>query len=234
MTPQEKSYLLRRNPLFKGLDGNDLDHLASLATSRPLKREETLFVKGDEGNALYGLISGRIKISSAAPSGREIILNVLEPGAWFGEIALLDGRPRTADASASVDSTLLVLNRRDFLPFLENHPKLALQLLELLCARMRWTNSLLEDASFLSLEGRLAKRLLALAEAQKGEGSNLKGVIIQQSQSDIGQMLNASRESVNKLLQGWMRNGWIGLGRSKIEIISPGHLAEVVEMDEPD
>lgn len=221
--------MLATNYLFRDLDQAVVRRIAELGVTRRLGPDEVLFLKGDEGDALYGVLSGRIKISTAAPGGKEIILNVINPGDVFGEIALLDGGPRSADASAMSMTTLMAIPRRDFVQLMEREPRLSTHLLRLVCARLRVTSEMIEDAAFLTLPGRLAKRLLALADLQgeKAEG----GVGIAMSQSDLAQIMGTSRESINKHLQRWRQAGSITIGRARLTITDREALQEIVDSD---
>ena len=231
MTKTDKHTLLAGHYLFRDVDPGVVERLGEMSVTRRLESGEQLFQKGDDGDALYGVLSGNVAIYIGSPTGREIILNVMEAGDMFGEIALLDGLPRTAHAKALEVSEIMQIRRRDFLPFLERQPKLAVHLLELLCERIRWTSDQIEDAAFLSLPARLAKRLLALATVY-GE-ADAQGVRIgmKLSQSDLGQMLGTSRESVNRYLQDWAKQDWIALGRSRVTIRERQPLQELVDND---
>jgi CRP/FNR family transcriptional regulator, cyclic AMP receptor protein len=223
----DKKALLATHYLFRDLDPGVVGRIAELGITRRLTPDEVLFLKGDEGDALYGVLSGRIKISTAAPGGKEIILNVIHPGDVFGEIALLDGGPRSADASAMSDVALMAIQRRDFVRLMEREPKLSTHLLRLVCARVRATSEMIEDAAFLSLPSRLAKRLLALADLQ---GSTVKdGIDLAISQSNLAQIMGTSRESINKHLQGWRQAGWIVIGRARLTITERQALQELVD-----
>ena len=209
-----------------------IDRIAALGTSRKLAANQLLFSKGDEGDALYGVLSGRIRISASAPSGKEVVLNVLAPGEVFGEIALLDGRPRTADATAMEPSELLRINRRDFIDYLEREPRLATHLLEMLCGRVRATTELVEDSAFLGLPARLAKRLLNLA-LYYSDGDTVKPPVdLKISQSELGQLMDTSREAVNRHLQHWRKSGWVKLGRGRITLQDPVALQNLVDEDQ--
>jgi len=187
-----------------------------------------LFAKGDEGDALYGVIGGNIAICASGPAGKEVILSVMEVGDIFGEVALIDGLPRTADARALEPSDILMIRRRDFLPLLEREPKLCIHLLQLLCERLRQTNALVEDAAFLSLSARLAKRLLSLATLYGERTPDGVRIGLRLSQSSLAQMLGTSRESVNKHLQEWVRAGWIDVARSSVTIKDRAALEQVL------
>src|SRR5690606_4458595 len=156
--------VLRRNYMFRGLPERALATIASLASRKVHQKGSIIFSQGDSGDALYGVASGRVRISASGAGGREVFLNIMEPGDTFGEIAVMDGLPRTAGAMALDRTTLIVVKRVDFLALLEREPQIALHLLKLLCQRLRWTSELVEESAFLSGPARLAKPLLILAE----------------------------------------------------------------------
>ncbi len=156
--------LLAGHYLFRDLDTAVVERIAALAVTRRLQAGEVLFLKGDEGDALYSVLKGQIRISATGPSGRAVILTTMGPGDVFGEIALLDGMPRTADAIGIAPTELIMIRRGDFMALLEREPSLALHLLKLLCERVRRTSEQVEDSTFLPVPGRLAKRLLVMAE----------------------------------------------------------------------
>lgn len=227
MAALDRNALLATNYLFRDLDPQVVARIAGLGISRRLGADEVLFLKGDVGDALYGVLSGRMKISTTAPGGKEIVLSVMNAGDIFGEIALLDGGPRSADAIAMTDCTLFVIQRREFTGLLEREPRLATHLLRLVCARLRATSEMVEDAAFLSLPARLAKRLLALSPLQ---GEKVNGTVsLRVSQSDLAQIMGTSRESINKHLQRWRANGWVDLGRSRVTLRRPQALQELVD-----
>jgi len=149
--------------------------------------------------------------------GKEAVLNVIHAGSVFGEIALLDGQPRTADAVAMEDCDLLVLERREFVPMLRQNPDLALRLMELLCARLRRTSEQVEDVMFLDLEGRLAKALLRLAREQGRDGAT--AALVRITQRELGQIIGMSRESTNKALRDWQRRGWVRLVKGGVDLV---------------
>src|SRR5690606_23923942 len=156
--------LLKRNYMFRGLPERTLQRISALAGRKLYQKGAVIFPQGDPGDALYGVASGRVRISASGAGGREVFLNIMEPGDTFGEIAVMDGLPRTAGATALERTALIVLKRVDFLALVEREPQIALHLLKLLCQRLRWTSELVEESAFLSGPARLAKRLLILAE----------------------------------------------------------------------
>jgi CRP-like cAMP-binding protein len=149
----------------------------------------------------------RIWLSSEA--GKEITLAILPPGALFGEIALIDGKGRTADATAMGTCRLLVLDQRDFLPFLERHPLTAIRLLKVVCERLRRANGQFESLVFMDLEARLARLLLQLGEEHGRTTSQGRRLEIKMPQSELATLVAATRESVNKQLRAWIEEGLI-------------------------
>jgi CRP-like cAMP-binding protein len=220
--------VLQRNYLFRDLPDSVIDVLASHAVQRSYAKGSIIFSQGDRGDALYGVASGRVRIGAEGPNGQQIFLNIMEPGDIFGEIALVDGLPRTAGATAIEATILCVIHRANFLQVLSDEPSLAIHLLKLFCERLRWTSELVEDSAFLTGPARLAKRLLTLASlhgnAQAPAGSEL---LI--SQSELAHFLGISRQIVNQHLQDWRRNGWIRLGRSRITVTDRKALRALVD-----
>jgi CRP-like cAMP-binding protein len=215
MTTLAGKMMLKQSPLFRGLAAESLERVASLAAPRHCRAGEIVFSQGDPGDALYAVITGRIRISTGNTEGREISLNVMEPGDTFGEIALLDGGCRTATATATEASELLAIRRDHFFALLEREPRVALELLKLCGDRLRWTSGLVEDAALLDAPARLAKRLLGLValNARATDGATLRI-----SQEDLATFLGVSRQAVNQHLQAWKAKGWVGLGRGSVTV----------------
>jgi CRP/FNR family cyclic AMP-dependent transcriptional regulator len=219
---QDKLALLRNHALFRGLAPEVLERLGPYVKRRAVGRGTTLFSKGDPGSGLMGVLAGAVKISVPSADGRDIVLNIIHAGEIFGEIALLDGQPRTADATAAADCELIAIDRRDFIPFLRSQPDLAMQIMTVLCSRLRRTSEQVQDLTFLSLPILLAKTLLRLS-AEQGGGARAKLTI---TQREISEMIGRSRESTNKQLRSWVKQGWIGLQRGSISLLRPDKLAE--------
>lgn len=227
---QDVRKILGDHFMLKHLPADEIDRLAHLAMTRHYKPNEKIFLKGDEGNAMMAVLDGRIRICSYSAEGREVVLNVIGPGEVFGEIALIDGGERTADAFAMDATELLILSRRDFLPFLERNPLVCIRLLEVMCHRLRWTSEQLEDVNFLDLRCRLAKRVLYLWDKRQpspADGKTPKGVRIQQH--TLAAMIGTTREAVNKQLRSWEKDGILDLGRGSITVVDRDRLESVVE-----
>jgi CRP/FNR family cyclic AMP-dependent transcriptional regulator len=216
MTTLAGRMMLERSPLFRGLPPASLERVAGLATQRHYRAGEIIFSQGDPGDALYAVVAGRVRISAGTADGREMSLNIMEPGDSFGEIALLDGGSRTATATATDPSELVAIRRDHFLALLEREPRVALELLKLCGERLRWTSDLVEDAALLDAPARLAKRLLSLGalHGQRGKA----GVTLRISQEDLATFLGVSRQAVNQHLQAWKAQGWVELGRGSVTV----------------
>jgi CRP/FNR family transcriptional regulator, cyclic AMP receptor protein len=229
---QNVDAILAEHSLLGQLPEDARAHLRSLVSTRVFQANQVVFLKGDEGNALMAVLSGRIRICSYSADGREVVLNVMRPGDVFGEIAMIDGGPRTADAFAMETTRLLILSRGDFMPFLERHPAVAITLLKVLCERLRRTSNQVEDYFFLDLRCRLAKCLLHL-RSETDAGRNSGGAVtIRASQQLLASMIGTSREAVNKQLRAWEAMGLIALHRGSITILGADVLAAVVQETE--
>jgi CRP/FNR family transcriptional regulator, cyclic AMP receptor protein len=191
--------------------------VAALATRRTYPKGAVIFAQGEQGDALFGVAAGRVRISASGTGGQEVFLNIMEPGDTFGEIAVMDGLPRTAGATALDHTTVIIIKRADFLLLLEREPRLAIHLLKLLCERLRWTSELVEESAFLAGPARLAKRLLILASLH-GRSAGIGHLELRISQAELARFLGISRQIVNQHLSDWRKNGWVELGRSQIVI----------------
>jgi CRP/FNR family transcriptional regulator, cyclic AMP receptor protein len=217
MTSLSARTVLQRNYLFRGLPDASLGRIAALATRRTYTKGAVIFAQGDEGDALFGVAAGRVRISASGAGGQEVFLNIMEPGDTFGEIAVMDGLPRTASATALDHTTVIFIKRPDFLQLLEREPRLAIHLLKLLCERLRWTSELVEESAFLAGPARLAKRLMILASLH-GRAAAIGCLELRISQAELARFLGISRQIVNQHLSEWRKNGWVDLGRSQIVI----------------
>jgi CRP-like cAMP-binding protein len=218
--------VLQRSPLFRGLAAAVFDRIAALATQRAYRAGEVVFSQGDAGDALHAVVAGQVRISTGAADGREIFLNIMEPGDTFGEIALLDGGTRTATATAMSASELVSIRREPLFALLGREPQVAIELLRLCGERLRWTSGLLEDAALLDAPARLAKRLLSLGRLhgeQDGDGFTLRI-----SQEDLASFLGVTRQAVNQQLQAWKGRGLLDLTRGAVVVRDAAALARAV------
>ena len=212
-----KLAVLRKHPIFSDLDPAALDQLSRYAKHTTLKRGTTIVSKGDPGNSLIAVISGTVKISVSSPDGRSAILNLIGPGEIFGEVAVLDGLARTADAIANTNCEIFVIDRREFIPFVQSQPALAMKFIELLCTRLRWTSDQVEQVILQDLPGRLASALIRLTEKHKLAPG---GRTIAITQQEISEMVGMTRESINKQLRVWAARNWVRLEHGAIVVLN--------------
>ncbi|MBW7851984.1 MAG: Crp/Fnr family transcriptional regulator [Rhodospirillales bacterium] len=233
--PIDKEAILARNALLGSLDPADRARLADYAVVVRHEADAVIFQRGDPGDGMMAVVRGRVKICNHSADGKELVLNILKPGDVFGEIALLDGEPRTADAVAMETCELLILERRHFLPFLDRHPRVAQRLLAVLCQRLRRTSTHFEDAIFLDVPARLARALLQLASAFGIPAKAGVCIDLKLSQQQLGSVVGVTRESVNKYLGEWQKAGWIAIRNGYITVAdaaSLGALAGDAEADQ--
>src|ERR1700680_2347450 len=221
-----KLAVLRRHPIFCDLDPEALDQLCRYAKHATLKRGATIFSKGEPGNSLFAVISGTVKISISSADGRNAILNLIGAGEIFGEVAVLDGQARTADAIANTNCEIFVIDRREFLAFVRSQPVLAMKFIELLCTRLRWTSDQVEQVILQNLPGRLASALIRLTEKHKLAPG---GRTIAVTQQEISEMVGMTRESINKQLRVWAARNWVRLEHGAIVVLKPEPLQALAE-----
>ena len=214
--PATRRQLLSKHCLISTMPEGALDDLVKFTTVARFEPHRVIFSKGDAGDCLYGILSGRVRIYSNSAEGAEVMLDVMEGGELFGEIALLDGNTRTASAVAMEQADLLSIHRAHLLTYVKANLDLILAMLTLVCQRLRWTSSVIEDAAFLTFPARLAKRLLLLAEHYRRPHD--RDVTVPLSQHDLGSMVGTSRETINKQLALWRSAGIVDTRRGAIVI----------------
>jgi CRP/FNR family cyclic AMP-dependent transcriptional regulator len=200
--------LLRKCFLFQATDEAGRKRLMERAHRRSYQSGEMIFPFGSPGQSMMTIMSGTVRISRPAPKGKEIILGEIGVGEVLGEIAILDGGERSAEATAVTRCELLVLERRDVIPFLEANPKVCLRLLELICGKLRRADERMTDIGFADLSVRLAKTILHYAEPDRHGG---KPARLSLTQTQLADMIGGSRESVNRQLREWQKIGIVEL-----------------------
>jgi len=219
MSVSSPQRLLNKIPLFNSLSDSDLKTLSESVRLRSLKKGQTLFQKGDEGSSLYIIKEGTIKIVLPSRLGDEVIVTIFSDGDFFGEMALFDGEPRSADALAMESSKIYMLSRNDFLLFLQSNINAMKSILSQLTKRLRNTDDLLEGTCFLSVSARLAKKLLDLAESYGQKDGDRVYIDLNLTQKELGDMIGSTRESINKELKILRDKGLITKQENKIQII---------------
>lgn len=226
---EERREALLKSPLFQAMTPDELDETLKFAIERRFPRGAGIFQKGDDGSSLMAVLQGRVKISSVSVEGKEVTLNNIHRGEIFGEIALLDGKQRSADASATEDTLLLVVERRHFLPFLRQNDDLYLRMLAVLCDRLRRTSMALEDLALFDLPARLAKVLLKMAVDYGRPAEGGVRIDVKLSQRDLSTLVASTRESVNKQMQSWRRDGVVDMDAGHIVLRRSAELRMLVE-----
>uniref|UniRef100_UPI004049AC7D Crp/Fnr family transcriptional regulator n=1 Tax=Candidatus Planktophila sp. TaxID=2175601 RepID=UPI004049AC7D len=213
MTPEES--IVRKAPLFTALEESAAISLHASMDSVKISKGSILFAEGDEGDHLYVILDGKIKLGTSSGDGRENLLSILGPGEMFGELSLFDPNPRTSTATAVTDAKLLSLGQTKLIPWLAENPKVALNLLASLAQRLRRTNEAVGDLVFSDVPGRVAKALIDLGE-RFGKQTD-EGLLVNHdlTQEELAQLVGTSRETVNKALADFAGRNWLKLdGRS--------------------
>jgi len=232
MSQDDRWSFVRNIPLFAEMDDVELTHVANALKRRTFAAGQTVFYQGDPGNVAYIIESGQVRIYVHGEDGREVSVILYGPGDIFGEMALLDRRPRSATATAMEDSVLLALNADDFHRHLRHSHQLALNLMLTLSTRLRETTEAIESLATLDVNRRLIKKLLYLAQRQgtpNENGIRIRGRLTQQA---LASLISTSRESTNRALRALARKGLIDMRHGRIVILKPQALERLVRGEE--
>jgi len=224
----EDAAFLARVPLFASLKPALLDELAGKLTPRSYRRGEVIFHQDDPGSAMHIVKSGQVKIATTSPEGEEVIIAILKNSDFFGELSLLDDKPRSANAVAMEATQTLMLRRGDFMDILDQHHEMVSAVLTSLSERLRRTDQLLEDAVFLDLPARLSKRLLELAQKHGVKTDKGLEIDLRLTQQDLAAALGVTRVALNKHLGRLQDEDLISLERKRIIITRPEDLRKRV------
>jgi CRP/FNR family transcriptional regulator, cyclic AMP receptor protein len=224
---QEARRLLGDCVLFRKLAPEERDALVARARMRHVYAGDTIFLMGALHDSMIAVLSGEVRISMPSADGKEVVLATVHAGEVFGEIAMLDGKPRSADATALTACNLAVLDRRDVLATLDRNPGAWLGLVAVLCSRLRRTDQHLVELALLGLPERLAKTLLRAVDAARVQAANR--VDVRLSQYELANRVGAARESVNKCLHEWQRAGIIRMEKRVITIVDRAALEALAE-----
>jgi CRP/FNR family transcriptional regulator len=212
-------------PLFAALDADSAATLEKMLTTRSVGKGHVVFNEGDDGDRLFIVLDGKVKITRAAVDGRENLIAVLGTAEMFGELSLFDPGPRTASVSAVTDATLASLDHDDLRPLLLERPGVAVELLQALAQRLRRTNEAMADLVFTDVPGRVAKALLDLAEkfgVVEADGTRVRHDL---TQEELAQLVGASRETVNKALSEFAHRGWLRIEGRSVLLLEPDRLS---------
>ena len=211
MPAKDEDEVVRKAPLFSALDDASAASLRASMNGIKISKGQVLFKEGDPGDKLFVVVEGKLKLGTSSGDGRENLLSILGPGDMFGELSLFDPGPRTATATAVVDSRLLALANDQVIGWVTAHPDVSLQLLKRLSQRLRRANDVLSDLVFADVPGRVAKAIIELGErfgTKKDDGLHVNHEL---TQEELAQLVGASRETVNKALADFASRGWVKL-----------------------
>ena len=197
--------LLRTIPLFSGVRDPELEEIASVATHRKVVRGTVIVRAGDPTDSLYILINGSARVLNSDEEGREVILSILGPGDFFGEMGLIDGSPRSADVTAAEPCELLVISKADFKRCLQENFEVALNIMKRLVERLREADRKIESLALMDVYGRVAKLLLDVSEVHEGR----RVIPRRLTKQDIAKMIGASREMVSRVMKDLEASGYI-------------------------
>jgi len=220
-------HLAKTCEFFRDLPEMVIREIAEYVSPRRMTRGQCIFLKGDPGDGLYAICVGRVKVTSVSEDGKEIILNTFGPGDIFGEISLLDGGERSANAVSLEDGALNFLSRHDFVRVVTRHPETIASLLKIMADRVRRTTEQLEDRAFSNVETRLARALLKAIDPSLPA----RPCHVRATQQQLGEMIGLSREGTNRLLRTWERAGVVKITPGCVAILSTSTLQRIADLD---
>ena len=210
--------LFRQVPLFSGLEDEDLSSLISVASRRKYPKDAVVFFENDLGDALYMILSGRVKVTILSDDGREIILSMLSEHEFFGEMSLLDDEPRSATAIALAETEILVLHQRDFLSIVEKRPRVLVNLLSVLSSRLRKANQQIGNLALHDVYGRVARLLLEMASEDGNRQPDGRVGFRRPTHQEIANMIGATRETVSRMISDLNKQGYIEIAGKNVII----------------
>lgn len=228
---QERYALIRQVSIFEGLGDDAVAALNEHLRPKRFTRDSLIVGQDDEGEALYIIRRGRVKVALTGENGREVILALFREGDFFGEMSLLDGRPRSANVIASENTDVLMLLRQDFESHLRRSPDTALRVLAEMCGRLRRADEVIGSLALLDVYGRVARTLIDLS-VKEGVAQD-EGILIRErpTQQDLASMIGTSRETVSRVLSEFRRRGFLSM-QGKSVLLSHG-FAEQLQTEGP-
>ena len=211
-------HFLRQIPLFMSLKDDELDNINRIAFSKKYPKESIIVLEKEEGNTLFIILKGKVKVTSFSETGKEVIFSILNKDEFFGDMSLLDGKPRSATVIAIEDSELCLIRKSDFEGLIEKHPRIALKMLEELTGRLRKADERIESLALLDVSGRIAGIILQLAH-EKGQQTD-RGILInaRPTHQELANMVGTSRETATRILKQLEKKGYIILSGKDIII----------------
>lgn len=226
----DKREILATNPLLSGLPADVVEELMAVSVVKQLADGECVYAQGDDGDGLFGVVQGRIRLSNSSREGKELLVMLVEPGDWIGEVSLLDGLPRSLDAFAMGDCAVLFLPRIRFDALLKAKPELYQYFIPMLCRKLRLALSYVEGVALFPLPVRLAQRILELL-AFYGVNDDKPGMLIDVHlpQEDLAKMLGVSRQAISRELKRFESEGIIQLAYGQLRVMDEVALQRELE-----
>ena len=228
LTNVQKKGLLSGHFMLKHIPDSDLEKLVETFETKVYPAGAIIFKKGEMASAMMVVVEGGVRISAPATEGDDVIFATIRAGEVFGEIALIDGYERSADAVSIEETELLIVNNSDFLPFLQKNADLCIDLLKVLCNRIRQTNVILEDFSYVDLRQRLAKRLMYMSGSNSSVPTK-SSISVRVSQQQLIAMMGVSKDAIENELDTWVEAGVIKREADWISVIDPERLSQLVQ-----
>jgi len=212
--------ILQQIPLFSSLNKAELDAINRVSITKKFPKEKIILLEDEEGDTLFIILSGKVKVTTFSESGKEVIFSILNEGDFFGEMSLLDGKPRSATVVSMENAEIRLIRRAEFYRLLENHPHIALRLLEELASRLRKADERIESLAILDVTGRIAGILLQLAE-ERGIRNN-KEVLIKTrpTHQELANMVGTTRETVTRVLKQLEDKNYIMMAGKDVTIFN--------------
>lgn len=217
---EENNDFLKYVPIFSELSENTLEQISKLGMRKSFTKDSVVLFEHETGSALFVIIQGKLKVSRVSDDGKEVILTILSESDFFGEMAILDGLARSANVTAMEDSELFIIQRSEFLDLLQNHPEIAIALLQELTQRLRSADMKIKSLSLKDAEGKVATVILQLAD---DIGKIKQGTVEIEKlpfQHDLANMAGTSRETISRTLHSFAKKGMVELDGSKLKIIN--------------
>lgn len=218
----------REVPLFSNLDDSEIQQLAYICNEKSFEKGQTIFYEEDMGTSFYLILSGQVKIVMLSSDGREHILGLLREKDFFGEMAILDGEPRSATAVALSDVKTVTITREDFHRLLRNNPDMSIKIMAVLCKRLRQADRHVESLVFLTAPGRVARTIMQLAEDQGYKDGDKLSILHKMTRQEFANIAGTSRETLTRVLMDFQDEGILDVSKNQIIILDKKLLKEKI------
>jgi len=192
--------VLKQIPLFSSLKEEDIVAISRLSVVKTFPKDQIILLEAEDGDTLFVILSGKVKVTTFSEHGKEVIFSILNEGDFFGDMSLLDGKPRSASVISMDDSKIQLIRRSDFYRLLENHPRIALKLLEEMASRLRKADIRIESLALLDVTGRIAGVLIQLAEERGSTEGKQVTITARPTHQELANMIGTTRETVTRVL----------------------------------